>query len=611
MKEIISILLLFISIQISAQNTEKLAENIKSDNSYMYGEGWGNTYSDADNKALSDLISKISVSLSSTFTVKEEEINVNSSINSKTAVNSVVNTYAQASLTNTENIVISNEPNAHVLRYIKKSEISKLFDERKNKVEDYIHCAIRAEQKGKIDDALRYYYWGYCLLKSLQYPNEMVYEDNGISRLVINWIPQQINSILDNLSVKIAAVDGNDVSVFISYKGNPITSVDFKFFDGQSWSNICSAKDGVGSIEMRPGASCQNLQLRYEYEYFGESHIDKELETVMTLFRGTAFPKALTVIGEKSVNNVARKDYQSAIESVSKLNIDEVENSKDYAATIEQIVKAIKIKQYNAVSQYFTNEGFDMFNKLLQYGKAKIIGQPNFAFYPMDGRVICRSIPMNFSFDNNNRKFVEDVTFTFNADKKIESVAFGLGQIAKTDIFNKGIGKWSDHSKIILASFLENYKTAFALKRLDYLKSIFDDNAVIITGHVVKQSAPIPENQNYITNKYVVYNRQSKNDYIKNLERCFRSNQFVNIRFANNDVIKMGTGGEVYGIQIKQDYYSSSYGDTGYLFLLVDINDSTKPIIKVRTWQPHRDPNVNSRLPKNNPDYGIIGPGNF
>ena len=46
---------------------------------------------------------------------------------------------------------------------------------------------------------------------------------------------------------------------------------------------------------------------------------------------------------------------------------------------------------------------------------------------------------------------------------------------------------------------------------------------------------------------------------------CYQSNQFINIRFADNDVVKMGAGGETYGIQIKQDYYSSNYGDHGYL----------------------------------------------
>ena len=61
-----------------------------------------------------------------------------------------------------------------------------------------------------------------------------------------------------------------------------------------------------------------------------------------------------------------------------------------------------------------------------------------------------------------------------------------------------------------------------------------------------------------------------------------------------------GSYGEVYGIQIRQDYYSINYGDTGYLFLFVDLNDPNNPIIKVRTWQPDRDP-----------DFGLYGLGDF
>lgn len=63
---------------------------------------------------------------------------------------------------------------------------------------------------------------------------------------------------------------------------------------------------------------------------------------------------------------------------------------------------------------------------------------------------------------------------------------------------------------------------------------------------------------------------------------------------------KMNGGGELYAIQIAQDYYSSSYGDKGYLFLMVDINDPENPIIKVRTWQPDKDPN-----------FGLYGPGDL
>ena len=99
--------------------------------------------------------------------------------------------------------------------------------------------------------------------------------------------------------------------------------------------------------------------------------------------------------------------------------------------------------------------------------------------------------------------------------------------------------------------------------------------------------------------------------YLKNLEKTFQSNQFVNVRFADNEVSKMGVGGELFGIQIHQDYYSSNYSDTGYLFLMVDMNNPDQPIIKVRTWQPERDPNVNAQFERGSKFYGLFYGGNF
>jgi hypothetical protein len=57
---------------------------------------------------------------------------------------------------------------------------------------------------------------------------------------------------------------------------------------------------------------------------------------------------------------------------------------------------------------------------------------------------------------------------------------------------------------------------------------------------------------------------------------------------------------QIYFLEVKQDYYSSNYGDTGYLTLLFDVEDYRKPIIHVRTWQPEPDPN-----------FGIFSPGDF
>ena len=620
-KTIWMILMLLLPLTSLAQTAEERAEQMKANAEYICGEGWEDTYNSADQAALADLISKISLNISNSFEIKEEEFNTNSSFDSKTAITSVMNSYAQATLTNTFNLVISNTPQTHVLRYIRKSEVNKIFDERKEKVFDYVRSAMRAEEKAKIDDALRNYYWAFAMVRSLQYPNSVKMTIDGVQRLLVTWIPQQIEEIMSNLSTKIASKDGNEINLFIKYKGEPVTSLDYTYFDGQTWSNLYSAKDGMGIVELRPGVEINSLQLKYEYEYADQCQIDKELESVMQLFKGTSFKNASVYINnldkKSTVSSEAKKEFEKSVKTESAANLEtlsKVENEKELAGIMTRVINAIKAKDYDSVSDCFSEDGLEMYKKLLNYGQARLLGDPQFSFYTMGKRVVCRSIPMAFSFKNNRRKFVEDVTFTFDENKKIECVAFGLGSQAKTDIFNKGVGAWSDYAKMVIATFLENYKTAFALKRLDYLESVFDDNATIITGHIIKKAPKVAmEGESFINsnNKLIKYTRQTKSEYMRKLKMCFQSNQFINIRFADNDVVKMGAGGETYGIQIKQDYYSTNYGDHGYLFLMVDFNDPDNPSIKVRTWQPDRNPNINSNLPRSNRDWGIIGPGNF
>ena len=620
-KTIWMILMLLLPLTSLAQTAEERAEQMKANAEYICGEGWGDTYNSADQAALADLISKISLNISNSFEIKEEEFNTNSSFDSKTAITSVMNSYAQATLTNTFNLVISNTPQTHVLRYIRKSEVNKIFDERKEKVFDYVRSAMKAEEKAKIDDALRNYYWAFAMVRSLQYPNSVKMTIDGVQRLLVTWIPQQIEEIMSNLSTKIASKDGNEINLFIKYKGEPVTSLDYTYFDGQTWSNLYSAKDGMGIVELRPGVEINSLQLKYEYEYADQCQIDKELESVMQLFKGTSFKNASVYINnldkKSAVSSEAKKEFEKSVKTESAANLEtlsKVENEKELAGIMTKVINAIKAKDYDSVSDCFSEDGLEMYKKLLNYGQARLLGDPQFSFYTMGKRVVCRSIPMAFSFKNNRRKFVEDVTFTFDENKKIECVAFGLGSQAKTDIFNKGVGAWSDYAKMVIATFLENYKTAFALKRLDYLESVFDDNATIITGHIIKKAPKVAmEGESFINSnkKLIKYTRQTKSEYMRKLKMCFQSNQFINIRFADNDVVKMGAGGETYGIQIKQDYYSTNYGDHGYLFLMVDFNDPDNPSIKVRTWQPDRNPNINSNLPRSNRDWGIIGPGNF
>jgi hypothetical protein len=263
----------------------------------------------------------------------------------------------------------------------------------------------------------------------------------------------------------------------------------------------------------------------------------------------------------------------------------------------------VRNRNYDAADNLFTPEGLEIYNRLIKYCSAKVVGNPVYKVYQDGNGTVGRGLNMCFSFKNGIRKaFVEDLVFTFNDQGKISNIAFGLGKKAEDDVLGKVV--WSETARKSIMDFLENYKTAYALKRLDYIKTIFDDDAVIITGRVVKRNPVMyqnPETGATIKNYDIIkYNRQTKDEYIRNLARTFASNEFVNIRFANNDIIKMGKGGEMYAIQIAQDYYSTHYGDKGYLFLMVDINDPKHPLIKVRTWQPEKDPK-----------FGLYGPGDF
>ena len=616
MKKIIaSACLLLLPMWVAAQTSKELFAKIQADENYIWGEGHSNTDSKANQSALNDLIGKISVTVQSETNLDMQQINDGDKIDSKTAMEAVVRTYSAGSLNNTKSIWISHEPEAYVIRYIHKDELEKVFKEREDRILSYLYSAQNAERECRIDDALRNYYWALCLLKSLQHPNAMKFEDsNGLKQTLTVWIPEQINSILVNIKTEIAEIEDNVVDLLITYKGKPVTSLDFRFMDGMNYSFINSAKDGLSEIELHPGTPTDKLQLKYEYEFAGQMRQDKELEMVAEVFNPTPFPKSTIVVncGKKKEMKQVMDKYQDAVQSMSSVeHATQAAESNDFANIINTILASIKSKNYSKVQEYFTEGGYDMFTRLINYGTASILGNPTLMFYQLGDRVIARSVPMKFSFKNNNRTFVEDVTFTFNSDKKIESIAFGLDKAARDDIFNREAAGWTDSIRMVIATFLENYKTAFALKRADYIKSIFDDNAIIIVGHVIKKAQHNAENDKYLDNEMVKHTRLSKQEYIKNLERSFKSNQFINIRFTDNDVKKMGVGADTYGIQIHQDYYSSTYSDTGYLFLMVDLNDIDQPCIKVRTWQPKRDPNINSNFDKSDRYYGLIYGGNF
>jgi hypothetical protein len=397
----------------------------------------------------------------------------------------------------------------------------------------------------------------------------------------------------------------------IEYKNQSATNCDYSFFDGRNQSVVISAKDGKGMSEMVGDTTLhKNLRIKVEYAFENEWRIDNEVYDVLHKVEPVIFkksyvdvpldirvssPVAAVVSSPAAVAPVTAVNGNATVAETTVNNpvnttavngnaiTQDVKNS--ISTMLERVENAIRSKNYNAVRDCFTDEGFDVFTSLIRYGNGVLLAKPEYVFIPFEDGILARSMSMRFTFSNNRRAFVEDVVFNISqSDEKIRSLSFALSENVCGDILK--YENWSEYSRIAIINFIETYKTAYALKRLDYIESIFSDNALIIVGKIVKDY--VSDNKRFAT--HVKLTTFTKTQYIQHIETVFRSNEYVNLKFTDVGVKKAGKGGEVYGIQLKQDYFSTSYGDTGYLFLLVDLNNPEEPVIHVRTWQPEKDP---------------------
>lgn len=588
---------------------------VKTDKStWLCGEGRGETEAEADREALRDLVSQISTAVVSSFEMVEDERTQGDILDAKSYVTSKLSTFSGAVLTNTEKFPAIREKNEYVVvRYIRRAEIDKIFESRIDKVKEYARLGFRAENDAKIDDALRYYYWAFSLLKSVRYPSKVEWTDpDGQKCRLVAWLPDRLSRVMNDVEVTFDGVDGDEANFLFNFRGKPVTSIDYRVDDGYGESLLYSAKNGQGVAELPYGETPSNIQMRLEYAYRGEARLDDDVRATLGVVKGNTMRKSfITVSTKKGHRNTKQPDAPAAhapkhkatapvpATAPEKENATTTEKKQSdagsldiakYSTVIDEIKKAISTKNYSSVSEHFTADGLQMWNDLVSYGKARLLASSKPVEFIDNGRdIIARSVPMSFSFRRGMRRsFVEDVTFTFNRDGKIDCVAFGLGDKGINDIMQKGA--WPITARLTLLEFLENYKTAYSLKRWDYLNQIFDKDAVIISGHVVRKASYRRTDGGLVKiAPRVVTSRKTKEEYMAGLKRSFASNEFINIRLSSNDITKV-SGEETYGIQIKQDYYSSSYADSGYLLLVVDIKNPDSPTIYVRVWQPEPDP---------------------
>lgn len=596
--------LFFLTITLSlsmfclAQNfkeNRKKADRIKADDAYYFGEsGDCKNSRKADEEAMKELLENIAMDKSL------HPIYFQNSDDEDEQHERIMGTFSEVLKKQSDDLVLNDaNGSAKAFRYIKKSDFAEICKVRESKVMDYIAEAVNAEEIYRIGDALRYYYWALMLCHSHPDGNSLKYQDErGPEVNCYRWLLRRTENVLNDvvfIPMKQEKSDNNEFLFKVAYLGNNIDGLNFSYNNGNGTSQG-TVDNGMSHIKL-VHSDMHNVNIVIDLENTeAVKFYDPEVYSIMNaLDEQIDFPSAKKTINidkAKKVNKIEEvKEYsdQTLVENKKRSDefVDAVSVSQpSYIKTMEKIEKAIAKKDINSVENYFTHEGFEMMKELFSYGKGTIIGKPDYKLLEFGDEVLCRSIPMQFEF-RNNVSFIRDIVFRFDKkSQKVKSIAFRLTDITENQIFSKE--KWSDEARLTLINFIEDYQTAYALKRSEYLNQIYSESALIIVGSVLKETKKTDDIRLNEQAK-IKYDTLSKGQYMKRLDRVFANNEFVNIRFTNTSFNTVNGVNNVIGVQLKQEYFSSSYGDVGYLFLMVDLRHE-KPVIHVRTWQPNETP---------------------
>ena len=530
--------------------------------------------------------------------------------NDNSVQKAVLQSVSSAKFTNVQMRVLEEEPNAKVFCFMSRSEVKKMFEKRASHITNMVDAGKTAESRMMIDEALRNYYWALVLAKTTPEPVEIEFNDKKGE--ATSLLPIKIKSVLAMINASVDEIqDGKNLILGFTYNGKPVSSLNFKYNDGQSIVGPIVARDGIGEASMASIPADGKLHLTYELRFRNE--VDPTDSDIAGAFNAGILPNINSSVAIAIKNNSKKKAAAPALASAEMLAaqptndkrsiaMQNADNTDDLQKAVLAVEAAISSNNPKSAFNYFTPEGYTLFaNLMAKNGKVTLVGKAqSHNFIIADGYIIGRATNIKRQF-RNGKAFMEKLVYRFNPEsRKIESVAFALTQRAENDIMNAA-ASWPEVSRWAILNFMEDYQTAFALKRIDYINSIFSDDALIITGTILKKlnnaerAFDRSKSLDLGGPKDIAYSQLSKTEYIDRLRKIFSTREYVHLQFEDNvtrmidlPAINGINKGAAFGIEIKQRYESTGYSDDGYLTMVFDTRGKL-PIIHVRLWQPDKN----------------------
>ena len=594
-KKIFTLLFFFAAFTISAQNKkeiEKKIEEIKNNGAYYWGEGIKSSSERAEEESLKNMYKDIAANIK----VSLVDMDIDNLDEHKMKVLKTVK--IPSSTINVDDNVKKN--NYVRISYISKDDLMKVFEERKKDIQRKADKGLEYEGQN-VSDALREYYWGMMLCVGHINGKELMIKVEDEDVMAYDFFYEKMVDLLGSISFRVdkrnpGELNDEGLSVLLNVTSNDEVSIDglpIEYSNGVDRYIETLVRNNKANIQLNEDI-VKEIGIKIIYNFKDDLNSNSEIKTI--------FDNVGSVIIDEYKNSIVPiKDYMRNIKKNDQepqlINEGKLSSNEEYFYDVMlKLENAFCEKNYNSVKGYFTKEAFAMLDTLVRNAEISVVGKQEYEIIPFGDITICRDIDMCFKF-KNYKSFIREVVFRFdNNTKLIKSLAFRITSYAEKDITTNN--KWGNDCRFALINFLEDYQTAYALERHEYLEKIFSDDALIIVGHVLEKR----ENQTKdvmklnLGEKEVVLQKMEKKAYFDRLKRVFDAQEYIDIKFTetvfermvNSDDENNNNGDDILGIRLLQEYNSEKYGDVGYLFLLVDLRDTQRPVIHVRAWQPSK-----------------------
>ena len=276
------------------------AKRIKSDISFVWGEGEAKLREKALRMAEGELLRSIQVSISEA-TASGESIKrgVDGTIFSSEFLQKQ-ESFTSIHLLGLQKLIWKENNLYKALAYIDKESLEKSFEIRKGKIRGFFKTAEIAVENGSVGEALRNLYWGYLLSRSL--PDTMHLGDRSI-RLSNN--PQValtglINALINDIDVKANKPYYDGLAVIIplefNIRGKQVRGLYFKYYSGIGME-YASVEDGLSDVPIYDKITSQSrkLTISFEYAYANEMTSDPEIAGLYNIFKDIEFRKIKNV----------------------------------------------------------------------------------------------------------------------------------------------------------------------------------------------------------------------------------------------------------------------------------------------------------------------------